>query len=177
MPIYILLAGWDATALSLLLLILFDFSRLDERSEIGSLSTEEMKAPFVDFILLFSSVATIGAVGWLLLHSKDSTIALVVGVGSIIVSWLTVHTVYTLRYAQVYTEEGADSIDFNGTDDPTFWDFAYVAFTVGMTYQISDTNLRTSRMRKLALQHALLSFIFGTAIIATTINLVAGLAR
>jgi uncharacterized membrane protein len=55
-------------------------------------------------------------------------------------------------------------------------DFAYVAFTIGMTYQVSDTAFTTTKFRKLAIKHALLSFLFGTAIIATTINFVASLS-
>jgi uncharacterized membrane protein len=56
-------------------------------------------------------------------------------------------------------------------------DFAYVAFTIGMTYQVSDTTLRSSQIRLAALRHGLQSFIFGSLILATTVNLVAGLAR
>ena len=64
-----------------------------------------------------------------------------------------------------------------GTEKPNFWDFAYLAFTIGMTYQVSDTTFTTPEFRKAALGHALLSFVFGTAIIATTINFVASLSR
>ena len=66
-------------------------------------------------------------------------------------------------------------MDFNQDEDPTYRDFAYLAFTIGMTYQVSDTNLTDGRIRATALRHALLSFVFGTAIIATMINVVAGL--
>ena len=56
-------------------------------------------------------------------------------------------------------------------------DFAYLALTIGMTFQVSDTNLKTTSIRRTALRHALLSYAFGTLIIATTINLVAGLTK
>jgi uncharacterized membrane protein len=68
-------------------------------------------------------------------------------------------------------------IDFNQHDDPDYHDFAYLAFTIGMTYQVSDTDLTTRAVRRTALRHALLSYVFGTAIIAVTINVVAGLAH
>jgi uncharacterized membrane protein len=87
-----------------------------------------------------------------------------------------VHTIYTLRYADLYYT-GSGGIDFNQTDDPDYSDFAYLAFTIGMTYQVSDTNLQTKVIRHTALRHAMLSFVFGTAIIAMTINIVAGLGR
>jgi uncharacterized membrane protein len=68
-------------------------------------------------------------------------------------------------------------MDFHdkGEPDPDYRDFAYVAFTIGMTYQVSDTELTSRAIRSTALRHALLSFVFGTAIIAMTINVVAGL--
>lgn len=94
---------------------------------------------------------------------------------SVVLSWAIVHTVFTLRYGQEYYRDPRGGVDFNSDESPTYRDFAYLAFTVGMTYQVSDTNLTTPTMRRIALQHGLLSFVFGTAIIATMINVVAGL--
>ncbi|MEO7556753.1 MAG: DUF1345 domain-containing protein, partial [Acidimicrobiales bacterium] len=68
-------------------------------------------------------------------------------------------------------------IDFNDDAEPDYRDFAYLAFTIGMTYQVSDTDLKTKEIRRTALRHALLSYVFGTAIIAVMINVVAGLAH
>ncbi|HEY0453563.1 DUF1345 domain-containing protein, partial [Actinophytocola sp.] len=66
-------------------------------------------------------------------------------------------------------------IDFNSAELPTYRDFAYLAFTVGMTFQVSDTVLNAATVRRTVLRHALLSYLFGTGILATTINLVASL--
>jgi uncharacterized membrane protein len=68
-------------------------------------------------------------------------------------------------------------IDFNQTEPPRYTDFAYLSFTIGMTYQVSDTNLRTTEIRAAALGQGLLSYVFGTGFIATMINLVVGLSR
>ena len=68
-------------------------------------------------------------------------------------------------------------VDFNEDRRPRYSDFAYLAFTIGMTFQVSDTDLTSKAMRTTALRHALLSYVFGTAIIATTINLIAGLTQ
>jgi uncharacterized membrane protein len=87
-----------------------------------------------------------------------------------------VHTVFTLRYANLYYSGKAGGIDFNQPDLPTYTDFAYLAFTIGMTFQVSDTSLRSGIIRRTALRHALLSYLFGTGILATTINLVASLS-
>ena len=67
-------------------------------------------------------------------------------------------------------------VDFPGGKPPDYADFAYLAFTVGMTFQISDTNLRTSSLRGIVLRHSLLSYVFGTVVVATTINLAISLA-
>ncbi len=95
---------------------------------------------------------------------------------SVLLAWAVVHTVYALRYADLYYSlEGG--IQFNEVEAPDYRDFAYLAFTIGMTYQVSDTNLQAKAIRHTALRHALLSYLFGTAIIAMTINIVAGLAH
>jgi uncharacterized membrane protein len=65
-------------------------------------------------------------------------------------------------------------VDFNQKNDPDYGDFAYLAFTLGMTYQVSDTSITSREIRRTALRHALLSYLFGAVILATVINLVAG---
>lgn len=99
------------------------------------------------------------------------------GVAAIAASWLVVHTVFTLRYARLYYTEPRGGVDFGQDPEPTFRDFAYVAFTIGMTFQVSDTALRETDIRATALRHALTSFVFNTVIIAVTVNIVAGLTH
>lgn len=84
---------------------------------------------------------------------------------------------FTARYAQMYYSGEVGGIDFNTDEPPRYSDFAYLAFTVGMTYQVSDTNIRSATIRRAVLRQGLLSFVLGTGIIATMINLVAGLSR
>ena len=92
-------------------------------------------------------------------------------------SWVTVHTLYMLRYGDTYYGDPVGGIDFNDEEPPSYRDFAYVAFTIGMTFQVSDTSLTSKPMRRLALRHALLSFLFGSVILALTINVVASLLK
>ncbi len=94
---------------------------------------------------------------------------------SVAASWLVVHTVFTLRYARLYYTDPAGGIDFNQDAAPQYLDFAYLALTIGRTYQVSDTDLQTSQIRAVALRQALISFLLGAVILATTINLIAGL--
>jgi uncharacterized membrane protein len=99
-----------------------------------------------------------------------------VAVLTVVFSWLAVHTVFTLRYAHLFYREGG-GIDFHDSAHPAYADFAYVAFTLGMTYQVSDTNLTSTPIRHAALRHALVSYVFGITVIAMTINVVASLIR
>jgi len=101
------------------------------------------------------------------------------GVFTIACSWVLVHTVFALRYAHIYYTEPEGGIDFKtqprGAEDPNYADFAYTAFTVGMTFQVSDTDITRSDMRHQVLRHALISFLFGAVILATTVNVIASL--
>lgn len=99
------------------------------------------------------------------------------GVFTIACSWALVHTVFALRYAHVYYTEPEGGIDFKakGAEHPDYVDFAYTAFTIGMTFQVSDTDITRREMRREVLRHALLSFLFGAVILATTINVIASL--
>jgi uncharacterized membrane protein len=110
--------------------------------------------------------------------SGATAIALTVAaVLTVLMSWLVVNTDFTMRYAHLYHSPPSGGIAFAGVDIPTFHDFAYLAFTVGMTYQVSDTGLLTPRFRRVLLAHAIVSYAFGTVIIAALVNIVAGIVR
>jgi len=134
----------------------------------------------VDLITLIACVASLGGVVYLLAAGSSGGgvvegLAAALGIASVAGAWLVVHTVYTTRYAFLYYSGGDGGIDFNQTEAPAYTDFAYLAFTLGMTYQVSDTDLKTRTIRSTALRHALLSYLLGAVVLATVINLVAGL--
>jgi uncharacterized membrane protein len=176
-----LLAGWDVGAALLLAWIWSDICRLDEQQTSRLASLEDPGRTLSDGVLLTASVASLGAVGQLLFHQGPGGISdagrAALGVVSVVLSWGIVHTVYTLRYARIYYDEPVGGIDFNEEEPPSYLDFAYLAFTIGMTFQVSDTNIRTKAMRAAALGHALWSYLFGTAIIAVTVNLLVSCSR
>jgi uncharacterized membrane protein len=133
-----------------------------------------------DVLVQVAAIASLVAVGVVLgqaaQHNGAEQVLLAgVGVISVALSWLVVHTVYTLRYARLYYAPPDGGVEFNSTDPPCFSDFAYLAFTLGMTFQVSDTNMKTNRFRKLALGQSLLSYVFGTVIVAATVNLIVSL--
>ena len=122
--------------------------------------------------MLLSLVKASGA------HRGAKALLTVVAVVSVFLSWAVVHKTFTLRYARLFFTGPQGGIDFHdGHKDASYLDFAYVAFTIGMTYQVSDTDLTNRQIRSAALRHALLSYLFGTVIIAMTINVIAGLAK
>ena len=98
---------------------------------------------------------------------------------SVAVSWCLVHTVFTLRYAHVYYGAGQihgthhGGLEFPGDHPPDYTDFAYYAFVVGMTAQVSDVQVTSRRLRRLTLLHGVISFAFNTVILALTINVLA----
>jgi uncharacterized membrane protein len=136
-------------------------------------------------LLAGASVASLLGVG-LALHiagqsSGPPRAALIVAaVLTVVLSWVVVNTVYTLRYADLHFGSAGAGIAFGDSAErerPTYRDFAYVAFTIGMTYQVSDTTLRNPRIRRAVLAHALLAYLFGVVIVGGSVNLIAGLVR
>jgi len=105
--------------------------------------------------------------------------AMVLAPVSVAVSWCLVHTVFTLRYAHVYYGAGQihgthhGGLEFPGDHPPDYVDFAYYAFVVGMTAQVSDVQVTSRRLRKLTLIRGVISFAFNTVILALTINVFA----
>jgi uncharacterized membrane protein len=145
-------------------------------------TAEDSSRILADVTLLAASVASLGAVGYTV-HAagqqegwtKALLIALALAV--VAISWLLVHTIYTFSYGDRYYQKPVGGIDFNDDDPPDYHDFAYLALTIGMTFQVSDTSLKSKGMRRLAIRHALLSFLFVAVIGALAINSVASLLQ
>ncbi len=171
------LAAWDGAGI---LFLAWTWQALHNRNaqQTADLATrEDPGRAATDILLVLASIASIGAVIALLIQTnKANPSPAVVGVFSVAVSWAVVHTIYMLRYARLYfTNKGG--INFNDTEAPTFSDFAYLSFTIGMTFQVSDSNIEHKTIRKTILHHALLSYLFGTVILAAMINLIVGLGK
>jgi len=136
------------------------------------------RGPSETFVVI-ASVASLVGVAYLLMapnvQGPDSTIAAAVGFLSVIASWLMVNTIYALRYAVEYYTEPVGGIEFNQNDKPSFADFAYVAFTIAVTYGVTDTALQTRLTRITALKHSLVSYLFGAVILAITIQVLGSL--
>jgi uncharacterized membrane protein len=176
------LLAWDAAALTWVGAIWVRIRGMDAVATSAHATRDDPGRTKADGILLTASMASLvavllGIIKAASVRGDQRAFLFAWGIVTIIISWAVVHTVYTLRYAALYYRGRDGGVDFNEDAAPCYIDFAYVAFTIGMTYQVSDTNLTTKELRRAALRHALLSYVFGTIIIAATINLAAGLVH
>lgn len=177
------LVGWDAAALCWLLLVWRTLWPLDAGRTAELAVYEDPNRAVRDVLLLIACLASLLAVALVLTSARtaqpgehrDASGAL--AMVSVLLSWCVVHTVYTARYARIYYTGPDGGVEFHQPGKPCYLDFAYLAFTIGATFQVSDTNLTSHEMRRTVLGHALLSYLFGAIIIAATVNLLATLAR
>lgn len=176
-----ILAGWIAAMLVYVGWVWLSVGHLDPAATRSVATSEDSSRAAADLVLILANVVNLVGVALALLEAADQDR---VGAGvinaavvlSVALSWTAVHTVFALRYARLYHEHGG-GIEFGDGVAPDYADFAYVAFTLGMTFQVSDTRLTLGVLRRTALRHALLSYVFGVVIVATTLNVVAGLFR
>lgn len=176
------LIGWDVLAVVFGGWTWWVVWPLDAPTTQAHAQEENPSRDMADALLIGASIASLVAVGIVLFGASHAPgderyWEAALAVFSVFVSWTVVHTVFTLKYARLYYTGVPGGIDFNEPDPPQYSDFAYLAFTLGMTFQVSDTDLQTKEMRRTALRHAWLSFPLGAVIIATSINLVSGLAK
>ncbi len=175
------LGGWNATALTFLLSVAPIILKADGPRTQRIAVREDMNRDVARLLLLGASAASLVAVAFALglaRHERgtDRVLLITMAAVTLIVSWTVVNTVFTLRYARLYYLGASDSIDFGEPNGPPdYRDFAYVAFTIGMTYQVSDTMLHARTIRRTVLFHAFLSYVFGVVIVAAGVNVVAGL--
>ena len=171
------LLAWVVTAAVFLVGTWLSVWRLDAAETAWLAAREDGSRPLRDLTLLAISVGTLLTVTLVIFRVHQTPPGrTALAVASVAASWLVVNTVYTLRYAALYYTDPPGGVEFTGGDDPTYREFAYVAFTVGMTFQVSDTSLQTTEIRMAVLRHALMSFVFDVVIIAVTVNVVAGLS-
>jgi len=180
---YAPVVGWDAAALLFSVwvwtAVIVPFSSTQTAAHA---TREDPGTAATELIVVIAAVASLAAVGFMLIkatsaHGASQDLLAGAGVGSVALSWFTVHSLFTLKYARLYYTGAHGGIDFNQKTPPRYVDFAYLAFTIGMTFQVSDTNLASREVRGAALQHALWSYLYGTAIVAGGVNLVAGLSK
>ena len=172
--------GWVALALVFLGAVWIEIGGKDPAATEEHATADDVSRGTADLLLVVACVASLVAVGYTLIAAgrdagTDKVLLIMLALGGVALAWATVHTVYTLRYAGVYYGGTPGGIEFPGSGKPDYLDISYVGFTIGMTFQVSDTNLTVKTIRRMALRHALLSYVFGSVVVAVTINVVASL--
>jgi uncharacterized membrane protein len=138
---------------------------------------EDFRPVAEELVIVAAALGGLVGIVVLLLLSGSGTgrAAAAAAPGGVFMVWAALHLMYATRYAHLYYTDAAGGIDFNSDDPPTYRDFLYFSYNLGMTYQVSDTDVSSTGIRAIVLRHCLLSYVFGTVILATTINLVTGI--
>jgi uncharacterized membrane protein len=169
------LVAWDAAAASYLVSVWAPLGRLDPGRTERVAASEDDSRTASEALLLGASIASLVAVGFTLARAGHAApgargALTALSVVSVLFSWASVHTVYALRYARLYYTSPVGGLGFGGGGRPGYGDFAYVAVTIGMTYQVSDTDISKRPIRRAAIHHALLSYLFGTVILGIAVS-------
>ena len=178
------LAAWEAGGLSLLLLAWFTIVMCSAEATQTRAAAEDPGRTAVYALVLLSSGSSLLATTALvhrarLLPGGEGGALVSLSLANVALCWALTHTAFTLRYAHLYyrrDEEGVGGVEFPGGAQPSYFDFAYLAFTIGMCFQVSDTTVSSPQIRRTVLLHAVLSFVYNTAILAFVLNLVFGFA-
>jgi uncharacterized membrane protein len=178
--------AWDLGVVAYLALAATLFTT--ERADRMEADTEaQQEGEWTIFWLTLASVAfSFSAIFGAFSGMKDApprsrSLHVVLVAATLLLSWLMTHTTFAFRYAHEYyaRDAGGPDIDggleFPGEKRPDYFDFMYFSLVLGMTFQVSDVQISSRKLRRVATVHALLSFLFNTIILALTVNLAAGL--
>ncbi|HZX57429.1 MAG TPA: DUF1345 domain-containing protein [Mucilaginibacter sp.] len=183
-----ILVTWMSFALCAILLMWITVlsSHPREVRKIAKLQ-DSSRAMIFGFVIV-AAIISLAAVYFLLKSAKahDGTSVnghILLSITAVFVSWWLVQTIFTMRYAHLYYDTDHDDgtprkgggLQFPDELEPDYMDFVYFSFVIGMTFQVSDVGITSRGIRRLAWLHGLISFIFNTAIVALSINVISGL--
>lgn len=172
--------GWDAFSFSMIILSWITFSITKSKEIRSQVKKQDPKRAVVFVLIVIATFASILAVILMIVvkqQGHQSSWRTPVAIAGMILSWFLTHTIYALRYAHIYygndpanPSNHAGGLKFPNDNKPEYSDFAYFAFVLGMTFQVSDVDITSKPIRQLAMWHGMLSFAYNTVIIAITIN-------
>lgn len=179
---FALLVGWNAASVVLMILawVMIAGASPEETEQLAGAEDPGRTLVYV-IVLVASSVSLLAAV---VLSRGSKTLPYEVAhrlsplcLATVAIAWALTHTAFTLRYARLYYRadaEGVGGVEFPDKQSPSYFDFAYFAFTIGMCFQTSDVCIASPQIRRAVLLHALIAFTYNTAILAFVLNLVFG---
>ena len=172
------LGGWAAAGFVYVSWTMLVVVPMDAEATAEHAVREEPARVAGHLIVLLASLASLAGVAVVLAGGglRHHAVTGVAVLAAVVASWATTHSAFALRYARMYYTQPVGGIDFHQDEPPRYTDFTYIAVTLGMSFAVSDTDLSSSRFRRTTQVHALLSYLFGTVIVALLVNLVAGLS-
>ena len=175
-----LLLGFDIGALTFLGMVAWLFNKASpEQMRSQAKAQDSGRWGFLWSCIVLTGVVMV-ALGTELHSSKDGGAgSIVLSSASVVLSWLFMNTMFAMHYAHGYYGNFGkkhEGLQFPETPQPDYWDFAYFAIVIGMTFQVSDVQITSRYMRRVALLHSVIAFFFNVFIIALTVNVVAGQA-
>jgi uncharacterized membrane protein len=184
----VILITWMSFALCVVILIWITILTSHPREVRKIAKLQDSSRSMIFLFVIVASIISMGAIVFLLKLAKGQSSAVVTGhivlsIAAVIISWWLVHTVFTMRYAHLYYDTDTDDgqpkkgggLQFPDELEPDYLDFVYFAFVIGMTFQVSDVEISSREIRRLAWIHGLISFAFNTAIVALSINVISGM--
>jgi uncharacterized membrane protein len=174
-----LLAGWNVAGLALLAMAWLTILGCNAPATHHRAASEDPGRTMVYALVTITSVVSLLSAA--LLSRTAKTLAplearelIVLCLVTVALAWSITHTSFTLRYAHLFyreDREGVGGVQFPGEDRPCYLDFAYLAFTVGMCFQVSDAAVSSAQIRRTVLLHAVISFVYNTVILAFALSL------
>ncbi len=182
-----LMISWDAFSLSMIILSWITFAVTKSQQIREQAKAQDSSRILIFITVLVSTFASFLAVLLLLISKKEfkntEALHLTVAIAGMLFAWFLIHTIFTFRYAHIFYGDNKDKpdihaggLEFPNDKRPDYMDFAYFSFVLGMTFQVSDVDITSKRLRRFSLLHSILAFIFNTVMIALTINIIAGLS-
>ncbi len=174
------LVAWNGGVACFLGLALWLIMTTDANATRRHCSQQDDNWAVFDVLLLCASVASLAGVVAALIAASEAqgflAFALTgTAILAVVLSWSLTHTLFTFHYARLFYYEDHGGMDFHSSEKPDYRDFLYVAVTIGVTFGVSDTDLTAHKMRRAVTGHSLLSFLFGTVIIALSLNVITSL--
>jgi len=183
----VILFSWIAFALMVIIMDWIIILKAHPREIRKIAKLQDSSRTIIFLFVITASVVSLGAILYLLNSSKGHhgsvSAHVLLAMGSVIVSWWLVHTLFTMRYAHMYYDTDTDDgktkpyggLQFPEENEPDYLDFVYFSFVIGMTFQVSDVEISARDIRRLAWMHGLISFAFNTAIVALSINIISSM--
>jgi len=182
------IAVWNAFAWTVIFLSWLRIVLADARTSVQTAKLQDTARSVIFLFVILAAVISLSAVAILVggakgMGQKALSEHLLLAAATVVSSWFLIHTVFTMHYAHAYYRDGdndpntigSGGLEFPNEKEPDFLDFAYFSFVIGMTCQVSDVQISSQGIRRLALVHGLLSFLFNTVVLALAINLASGL--